>query len=60
MRLNFETNAMIYSKEIGKQMNEAFLEDLNNCVEYTLDDFRKLGRWDNLKISIARLFSPLA
>ncbi|MDR1404710.1 MAG: cardiolipin synthase [Candidatus Methanoplasma sp.] len=60
MRLNFETNAMIYSKEIGKQMTDAFLEDLRCCTEYTLEDFMKLTKWDNFKISIARLFSPLA
>ncbi|MDR3074663.1 MAG: cardiolipin synthase [Candidatus Methanoplasma sp.] len=60
MRLNFETNAMIYSNEIGNQMTAAFLEDLEYCEEYSIDDFRKLTIWDNFKISIARLFSPLA
>ncbi|MDR2699173.1 MAG: cardiolipin synthase [Candidatus Methanoplasma sp.] len=60
MRLNFETNAMIYSKDIGKQMNDAFAEDLGHCTEYTLEDFRKLNRREHFKISIARLFSPLA
>jgi len=60
MRLNFETNAMIYSKKIGEQMNDAFLEDLRHCEEYTLEEFQKLTRWEHVKISIARLFSPLA
>jgi len=60
MRLNFETNAMIYSKEIGKKMHDAFIEDLDHCVEYTLGEFRKLTKWDHFKISIARLFSTLA
>jgi cardiolipin synthase len=60
MRLNFETNAMIYSKELGKQMHDAFLEDLKYCEEYTLEEFGKLTKWDHFKISIARLFSPLA
>ncbi|MCL1810941.1 MAG: cardiolipin synthase [Methanomassiliicoccaceae archaeon] len=60
MRLNFETNAMIYSKEIGRRMHDAFLEDLEGCREYTLEDYRKLTKWEHFKISIARLFSPLA
>ena len=60
MRLNFETNAMIYSKDIGEQMQEAFSEDLEHCTEYTIEDFRKLNKWAHVKISIARLFSPLA
>jgi cardiolipin synthase len=60
MRLNFETNAMIYSKEIGKEMNDAFAEDLNLCTEYTLEEFGSLTKGDNIKISIARLFSSLA
>ena len=60
MRLNFETNAMIYSKDIGKQMQEAFEEDLAHCTEYTTEDFKKLNRRAHIKISIARLFSPLA
>ncbi|MDR1690677.1 MAG: cardiolipin synthase [Candidatus Methanoplasma sp.] len=60
MRLNFETNAMIYSKEIGAEMNRTFLEDLEKCREYSLEEFSKLTRRDNIKISIARLFSPLA
>ena len=60
MRLNFETNAMIYSKEIGNQMHDAFLEDLSHCREYTLEEFGKLTRWEHIKVSIARLFSPLA
>lgn len=60
MRLNFETNAMIYSKDIGAEMNRAFMEDLEYCDEYTLDEFNKLTRGDNIKISIARLFSSFA
>lgn len=60
LRLNFETNAMIYSHDIGNEMNEAFLKDLESCTEYTLEEYNKLTRWQTIKISIARLFSPLA
>ncbi len=60
MTLNFETNVLIYSEKIAKQMEDVFLEDLEYCEEYTLEEFRKLGRWENFKISVARLFSSLA
>jgi cardiolipin synthase len=60
MRLNFETNAMIYSKKIGEIMHSAFLEDLEYCKEYTLEEYGKLTRWERAKISFARLFSSLA
>lgn len=60
MNLNFETNAMIYSKRIGEEMDAAFLEDLSYCTEYSLEDFGKLTTVQTLKVSIARLFSSWA
>ena len=60
MTLNFETNAMIYSKRIGEQMQKAFLSDLDRCVEYSQKEYDMLTKWQNLKMSIARLFSPWA
>jgi len=60
MTLNFETNAMVYSKKIGEQMHSAFLDDLHHCIEYSLDDYGRLTRWQNFKISVARLFSSWA
>ena len=60
MTLNFETNAMVYSKEIGKAMQEAFLSDLVHCDEYSLEEYSKLTSWQNFKISVARLFSVWA
>lgn len=60
MRLNFETNAMIYSKKIGEIMHNAFLEDLKGCEEYTLEKYDGLTGWEKAKISFARLFSSLA
>ena len=57
MTLNFETNAMVYSKEIGKAMHDAFLADLDHCAEYSSEEYEKLTSWQNFKISVARLFS---
>jgi cardiolipin synthase len=57
MTLNFETNAMVYSNLIGESMRKAFLEDLHHCTEYSLGDYDRLTRWQNFKMSVARLFS---
>ena len=60
MTLNFETNAMVYSQQIGKAMHDAFLKDLEHCAEYSLEEYAKLTSWQNFKISVARLFSVWA
>ena len=60
MILNFETNAMVISKRIGSEMDEAFTEDLQYCTEYTLDKHTKMSRLKKFKMSISRLFSALA
>ena len=58
--LNFETNQLILSKEVGKQMDDAFLEDLKYCTEYTCEDYEKLSLISRIRIAISRLFSNLA
>ncbi len=58
--LNFETNAVILSKEIGRQMDEAFEEDLNYCTEYTREDYENINGYQNLKVAFSRLFSGLS
>ena len=60
MNLNFETNLMIYSSDIGEKMIDAFMKDLERSTEHTLEEFAKRSRWQNFKISISRLFSSLA
>ena len=57
---NFETNAVILSKEVGKQMDEAFREDLEYCTEYTKEDYENINGYQNLKVAFSRLFSGLS
>ena len=35
LSLNFETNLLIYSREIAEQCAETFLKDLESSAEYT-------------------------
>ena len=57
---NFESNAMIYSERIAKEMSEAFLKDLEYCTEYSCEEYAKRTRMMRLKISISKLFKTLS
>ncbi|MBR4697005.1 MAG: cardiolipin synthase, partial [Candidatus Methanomethylophilaceae archaeon] len=57
MRLNFETNAVIYSDRIGKQMEDAFMEDLGYCTEYSHEKYASLGIFQKFATKISWFFS---
>ena len=59
LRLNFETNAMIYSEKIGAQMNEAFLEDLKYCTLYTQEEYDSRTLREKFKTSISTMLEGL-
>ncbi len=58
--LNFETNAVVYSEEIGRQMDEAFMEDLGYCTEYTRKEYENLNGYQLLRLAVSKMFSGLA
>ncbi len=58
--LNFETNAVILSEEIGRQMDEAFMEDLEYCTRYTREDYENISGYQALRVAFSRLFSGLS
>jgi cardiolipin synthase len=57
--LNFEINAMVYSKEICKELGDAFLNDINYSTELSLDKWKKRPWWRELLDDVARLLSPI-
>ena len=57
MRLNFEANAMIYSDEVGKEMVDAFEEDLKRCTEYTREMFSERTLLQKIRTNISWLVS---
>ncbi|MBX2922275.1 MAG: cardiolipin synthase [Chitinophagaceae bacterium] len=57
--LNFEINAVVYSKRINEQLQEAFLQDIKDSDEVTLQQWLKRGRRAEFIDSCARLLSPL-
>ncbi len=56
---NFEVAAIIYDKQITSQLEESFLNDLSKSMFVTADEWELRSRKNNLKESVARLFSPL-
>ena len=55
--LNFEIMSVIYAKDFGRQLEEAYLNDLKECTELTYTEWAKNGKMKQLKVSIARLIS---
>jgi len=57
--LNFEINAVIYSKDICKELEAAFINDTNYSEEIRLSEWQKRPWWRELLDDIARLLSPI-
>lgn len=55
--LNFETNAIIYCQKVAARQEEAFLQDLTVCREWTLQDHLSRSLRLRAKCSFARMFS---
>lgn len=57
--LNYEINTVIYDNNITKKLNEIFLEDLKNCVEFNLDNFDNTSLNNKFINGLCRLFSSI-
>lgn len=56
---NFESNLLIYDKEVNRKMREIFFEDLKYCRKLTLSEWKKRPLMQRLLESILRLVSPI-
>jgi cardiolipin synthase len=56
-RLNFETNAFIYDREIAAVLKTAFENDINQSTEITKQLYSERSTKIKIKESISRLFS---
>ena len=57
--LNFEVNAVIYSSEVTKKLEDIFLKDLGKSTEITLYDYSQRNLIIRLKEQVSRLLSPI-
>ena len=58
-RLNFETNAFIYDRNVTETMNSQFEKDMLRSHEYTLKDREDLSVWDRFAEAISRLLTEI-
>lgn len=58
-RLNFESNAIMYSKEVNKKLKDQFYEDVKNSSLMTYEDYEKRPLSLKIKESISKLLSPI-
>lgn len=58
-KLNFESNAFIYDKEITEEINKQFINDLKDCTQITPEWYENRPRSTRIKESVSRLISPM-
>jgi cardiolipin synthase len=57
--INYEANAVIYSREFAQSLESDFERDLADCSEFDLGSYRKRNVAIRFRDSAARLVSPL-
>lgn len=58
-KLNFEVNAFMYDENIAHQLEEIFLNDIENSSLQTVGIFNRQSRWLKFKQTFSRLLSPI-
>lgn len=53
MRLNFESNAMIYSQRINAEAAEQFLADLERSTEYSCRDYAESTPMERIRMAVS-------
>ena len=57
--INYELNAVLYSKKHATQLEQDFERDLSHCIEFNADAYRNSNPVLRFRDSVARLLSPL-
>jgi cardiolipin synthase A/B len=57
--INYEINAVIYSRAIATELEEAFQRDLTQCREFDPAEYEGRNLVTRFRDSLARLLSPL-
>jgi len=59
LHLSYENNVMIYDKDITRQLEEDYKNDLRQCTEFTVEDYKNVSALAKFRNSLVRLLSPL-
>ena len=57
MSLNFEGNALIFSCELGREMDSAFMADLEMCTEYTVGMYESRNVLQKISTAVSWMLS---
>jgi cardiolipin synthase A/B len=57
--INYEMNAVLYSKRLAQQLEQDFEKDLSNCTEFDAAEYQKRNVAVRFRDSLARILSPL-
>lgn len=58
-RLNFESNAFIYDREVTEDLDERFLDDIHLSRPYTQEDRNNISNFENAAESVSRLLTEI-
>lgn len=58
-KLNFESNAFVYDREVTMEHERIFKEDLKECYELTQELYDRRSLWIRIKEPVARLLSDI-
>ncbi|MCB0037777.1 MAG: cardiolipin synthase, partial [Anaerolineales bacterium] len=58
-RINYEANAVIYDRNIAAELETDFLQDMKDCLEFSLEEYEERNVFLRFRDSLARLASPL-
>ena len=57
--INYELNAVLYSKRLAKKLEQDFERDLVHCTEFDATEYHKRNAAVRFRDSVARVLSPL-
>src|SRR3954469_25502716 len=57
--INYEINAVLYSQQLARELEEAFERDLADCTKFDPVEYSRKNPAARFRDSVARLFSPL-
>lgn len=59
-QINYEINAVLYHRELSRELEEQFHEDLEDCIPFDREQYRRRRNLHvRLRDSLSRLVSPL-
>jgi cardiolipin synthase len=57
--INYEINAVLYSKQLARELEQDFARDLVHCTEFDATEYQKRNVAVRFRDSVARIVSPL-